>query len=411
MKKWIVPSFILLMALSAIGLLAYIATDRSPIATSAELRSPGVTDSEIVIGTVAALSGPTMFLGTEYLRGAQAYISAINDAGGVYGRKIKLVAYDDQYDPPKTVYYTQKAILEDKAFALLNFVGTPTGKRIVPLINEAKIPLVGIYSGGQIFRNPLQPYIFNIRASYHQEAAALVKDLVERQKLTRIAVLYQYDDFGFDGLTGTEIALTAYGLRPVATAPYPRNTDDVEEAADAIRAAAPEAVILVAVHNPATKFISLAKTPTFNPVFATMSPFVGTEASAKNPDASGEGVIVSQTIPLLRENAALDCPDDYTTLMRRYFPNETPTLNGFEGFINAKILVEGLRQAGQTPTRSSLLSALESIADHPVTQGLKATFSRTDHQALDHVYLTRIKNGIYEPIGEAPPRGICLRTQ
>lgn len=399
----------LLVAMAIIGFFIYV-SNRQSVTIGTASSAPGVTDSEIVIGSVLAQTGPTAFLGTEYLRGEQLYINAINGAGGIHGRKIKLVTYDDQYDPPKTAYYTQKIILEDKAFALLNFVGTPTGKRVLPIINEAKIPLVGLFSGAQLFRNPPQPYIFNIRSSYHQEASAIVDDLVDRQKLTKIAIVYQYDDFGFDGLKGVEIALARHNIRPLITASYERNTTNVEEALNTIKAAQPEAIIMVAVYNPAVKFITLAKTSNYNPVFATMS-FVGPEAFAKGLGKDSEGIIVSQTIPLPHKDAIANCPNDYTTLSRKYFPTIDPSFGALEGFINAKVLVEGLRRSGPILTRASFISGLESLTNYPIATNLTVTFGPNDHQGFDRVYLTQIKDGNYSLIGDAPASNDCIQAQ
>lgn len=407
MKRWLI-AVVLLVTILIVGFFIYSTIYKSS-STNTALPTPGVTSSEIIVGSVSAQTGPTAFLGTEYLRGEQTYINAINDAGGIYGRKIKLATYDDQYDPPQTVYYTQKVILQDKAFALLNFVGTPTGKRILPLINDAKIPLVGLFSGAQLFRDPIQPYIFNIRASYHQEASAIVKDLVERQKLTKIAILYQYDDFGFDGLKGVEIALAQHNLRPVVTASYERNTDKVETALTEIKATEPEAVIVVAVYNPAVKFISLAKTSGFNPVFATMS-FVGPEAFAKGLGKLSEGIMVSQVMPMPHKELIPNCPNDYEALLQKYFPGAEPTFGGLEGFINTKVFIEGIRRAGPTLTRESFIAALESLTNYPIADGLKLTFDG-HRQGFDRVFLTQIKNGEYVSAGSDPILDNCIQAQ
>lgn len=407
MKRWLIVSLGLIAMASFLAVYIYF-LDVQLSSSKKRTSAPGVTESEIVVGSVSALTGPTASLGIEYSRGGQTYINAINDAGGIYGRKIRIVSYDDQYDPPKTVYYTQKAILQDKVFALLNFVGTPTGKKIIPLIHEANIPLVGIFSGAQIFRNPIQPNIFNIRTSYHQEAADIVRDLVVQRGLTKIAVMYQYDDFGFDGLKGVEIALAQYGMRPVKVASYTRNTENIEGALSEIREANPEAIIMVAVYGPAAKFITTAKAAGFNPLFATMS-FVGAEAFSKALGNAGEGVLVGQTVPMPNSNAIRNCPNSYIDLLQKYFPSAEPTFNGLEGFINAKIFVEGLRRAGPVLTRDSFTLALESLADYTVTKDLALTFSNTDHQGFDRVYLTQIKNGIYIPVGDATISDNCVQ--
>jgi ABC-type branched-subunit amino acid transport system substrate-binding protein len=140
---------------------------------------PGVTDTEIRIGSSLALSGHAGYLGTQVLQGALCYVNYVNEEGGVHGRKIKLIAYDDEYDPPRCLANTQKLIIEDKVFALFSYVGTPTSVKIIPLIEEAAIPLVGILSGANELREPFNRHIINIRASYYQETGAAVEHLVK----------------------------------------------------------------------------------------------------------------------------------------------------------------------------------------------------------------------------------------
>jgi branched-chain amino acid transport system substrate-binding protein len=192
-------------------------------------QSQGITDDEILVGSSLALGGHAGYLGTQTLHGALAYIKHVNQQGGVHGRRIKVIAYDDGYDPPRCVANTQRLIIQDKVFSLFCYVGTPTTVKILPLVEEARIPVVGMFTGANALRDPLNRYLINVRASYYQETGAAVKHLVETMKLKKIAVFYQYDAYGFDGLKGTEIALRLYGLVPVATGTYIRGTLDVDE--------------------------------------------------------------------------------------------------------------------------------------------------------------------------------------
>lgn len=134
----------------------------------------GIYTDRIMIGSSLALDGHAGYLGTQMLQGAQSYIRFINEKGGIHGRKIRLIALDDQYDPTLCLYNTQRLILEEGVFALSCYVGTPTTVRIIPLVNEAKIPLVGMFTGANRLRQPVNPYLINIRASYYQETQAAV---------------------------------------------------------------------------------------------------------------------------------------------------------------------------------------------------------------------------------------------
>ncbi len=355
----------------------------------------GVSDSEIRIGASCALSGHAGFLGANYIRGAECYIRHINEKDGIFGRKIRLIVYDDRYDPPQCVYNTQKLINQDKVFALFCYVGTPTTVEILPIVEEAQIPLVGLFTGADALRRPFRKYIFNIRASYYQEIAAMVKHLVEDRGLSRFAVFYQYDAYGLDGLTGAELALKEYGLEPVAHGSYIRGTLDVEDALASIMASHADVVIMVGTYDPSAKFIKMAKNKGFNPIFCNVS-FVGGNELARKAGAAGEGVIITQVVPSPDARALLPEVDKYCHLLKKYYPENQPTFVGLEGFINASVLCKALQSAGRALTREKFIQALEGMQDVSLGIGLGLNFGPEDHQGFDTVYFTQIRHGRLE---------------
>lgn len=358
----------------------------------------GIFSDRIVIGSSSALTGHVSFF-AEYLFGAKAYFEKVNSKGGVLGRKVDLISYDDQYDPEMTVLNTQRLIAEDKVFSLFNYVGTPTTTKALPLINEAKIPLVGIGSGGEIFRNPFQKYVFNVRASYHQEIDAFVSGAVKELGIKKIAVLYQYDAYGLDGLKGAEISLARHGLEPVVSASYQRGTDDVEQALEIIMNSKAEAVIMVSVYSPAAKFIKLAKSQGYAPIFQNLS-FCGSEALMSALGDQGDGVIVTQVVPPPTEKNLLIGVNEYIADLGTYFPERTGTFSGLEGFMDAKIFVEGLNRAGRELTREKFMQALESINSYSLGIASPVSFGTAQHQGMQRVYLTYIKDGKFELFGD-----------
>ncbi len=348
----------------------------------------GVSASEIILGSSSALTGHAGYLGRNYLVGARAYFDEINALGGVYGRMIRVVAYDDQYDPPKCVYNTQKLINEERAFSLFNYVGTPTSVKIIPLVEEAGIPLVGIFSGARPLRDPVRKNIFNVRASYYLETGNAVNHFVEDLGLQRIAVFYQNDAYGYDGLEGARISLQRHGLAPVKEAGYIRGTLEIESALAEIRASEAEAVIMVGTYSPCAKFIIEAKMQGYLPYFHNVS-FVGPDQFLEELGEYGEGVIISQVVPFRSD---LSASRYYEELLGKHYPGETPNFVGFEGFINAIVLVESLKKAGPDLTRKRFKAALEAVNDLDAGIGLKLSFSQSDHEALDHVFFTVIRN-------------------
>jgi ABC-type branched-subunit amino acid transport system substrate-binding protein len=382
----------------AIIFLAVLATGCQPPDDSyaPKTRDPGVAPGEVLLGSSLALKGHASFLGTQTLRGAMSYLNHVNEQGGVHGRSIKVVAYDDSYDPPMCLANTQKLIIDDQVFALFCYVGTPTTVKVLPLIEEARIPLLGMFTGANALREPFSRFLINVRASYYQETGAAVRHLVDDLGLRKIAVFYQYDAYGFDGLTGTELALKRFNLAPVAGGSYNRGTLDVQEGLNKIMSSGAEAVVMIGTYDPCAKFIRLAHEQGFRPLFYLVS-FVGADELARRlENQQGITVVMSQVVPppdRLDPNPLLTGPDGYVTLLRRYYPEDQPNFVGFEGFINARVLVEGLKRAGTDLTREGFIDAIESIHDMGLGPDINIAFSANDHQGLDRVHFTRLENG------------------
>jgi ABC-type branched-subunit amino acid transport system substrate-binding protein len=383
MKRWIYPLLFLIIVACSGG---------APGEQSGSGQSSGYSAQEILLGSSLALTGHASFLGTQTLHGALSYLEAVNEAGGIHGRKIRVIAYDDGYDPPRCLENTQRLIAADRVFALFCYVGTPTSVKIMPLVQEARIPLVGLFTGAQALRNPFQRYIINIRASYHQETGAVVREFVESLGIRKIAVFYQYDDYGFDGLTGTQIALKRYGLEPVAMGHYRRGSLEIEDALSQILGSGAEAVIMIGTYEPCAAFIRSARARHFNPIFYCVS-FVGPEKLVNRLGPLGEGVIITQVVPPPTAILLLPAAEEYTRLLNRFYPEDKPNYVGFEGFLNAKTLMEGLRRVGPVPDREKFIDAIETIQNLSLGIANPVTFGPKDHEGLDKVYFTRIHDG------------------
>ncbi len=386
-------SFVLMVACEA-------AVDQKPLPS----RQPGVTDSEIIVGSSLALGGHAGYLGTQIHHGALALLHQINEQGGIHGRKVRIIAHDDGYDPPRCILNTQRLLTEEEVFCLFNYVGTPTTVKIIPLVEEARVPLVGMFTGANALREPLHRHLINVRASYYQETGAAVRYFVEELGVKRIAVFYQYDAYGFDGLRGTELALKSYGRVPSATGTYIRGTLAVEEGLEKIAASEAEAVVMIGTYEPCARFIRMAQEQGFHPIFYNVS-FVGADELARRLGDAGEGVIVSQVVPppeLSDRLPDLHGVEEYVALLKRYFPADRPNFVGLEGYVNARVLVEGLRRAGRNLDRERFISAIESIRELDIGIANRLSFSPDDHQGLEQVYFTRIENGRFVLIDQLP---------
>lgn len=364
---------------------------------------PGVSSTEITLGSSLALEGHASYLGIQTLRGALSYLRNVNALGGVHGRLIALEAIDDGYDPTRCLANTHQLVSSGNIFALFGFVGTPTTARVLPLIEDARIPLVGAFTGANALREPFNRYVFNIRASYYQETKAAVNLLVSNLKYKRIAVFYQYDAYGFDGLMGTELALREVGLAPVARGSYVRGGVDIDEALQRIVGAQPDAVVLVGTYEPCAEFIKQADALGLDAAFFNLS-FVGAEELARRlPDNIKGDVFVSQVVPppaAPRVHELMGIAEDYARHLREYYPEDVPNAVGLEGYLNARILVEGLRRAGRNLTRESFMDALESMDVFPLGGDASIAFSPKDHQGLDMVYYTVLDDGEFKLIDD-----------
>lgn len=366
-------------------------------------RTPGVSENEILLGSSLPLKGHAGYLGTQTIRGAMSYIRHVNETGGVHGRKIKVITYDDSYDPPMCLANSQKFIIEDDVFALFCYVGTPTTVKILPLVEDAGIPLLGMFTGANALREPFNPNLINIRASYYQETEAMIRHLVRNLGISKIGVFYQYDAYGFDGLIGAELALKSHGLEPIARGSYIRGTLDVEEGLSRLRDSGAEAVVMIGTYDPCAKFVKLATDGSWFPIFYNVS-FVGAKELARRlPNSGDKIVIMSQVVPPSDGPEAeklLGGAMEYVHLLDKYYPEERPNFVGLEGYFNARILVEGLKRAGKSLTRRRFIRAIESISDYALAPGITVSYSASDHQGMEQVYFTRLENGRFVLIND-----------
>jgi len=360
---------------------------------------PGVTSTQVLVGMSTVLTGPASFLGTSFKAGCESYLKTVNETGGVNGRKIKLIVYDDGYEPGRAVPNVTKLIKEDKVFCLLGNVGTPTVMAIKPIITQEQVPLFAPFTGAEPLRHPVVKYILNYRASYSQEVEEFIKGMVDIQGKKKIGVFLQDDAYGRVVLEATKAALTKRGLQPVAAGMYKRNSEDIEEGLNAVMTAKPEAVVMVGTYAACGKFIITGKKNGFNPVYMNVS-FVGPDKLADILGSYGEGEVVTNVVPPFYGESAQGHAgvQDYVASMKKHFPGTNPSFVGLEGYLATKVFVEGIRRAGKNLTRESFITAIEDIKDLDIGAGNKINFSADNHQGSQKVYPTIIKNGKFEII-------------
>jgi len=347
-------------------------------------QQPGVFPDKIVLGQAAVFSGPAAQLGTQMRNGIKSYFDYINEKGGVHGRKLELLSEDDGYDPAKAPGASQK-LIDQKVFALLGYVGTPTGVAHLKVTTAAKVPLVGMFTGAEVLREPMNRYVFHVRASYYDETDKIVEQVVSTGG-KKIAVFYQDDAYGEAGRKGTEIALTKRGMKIQATGTVERNTTKVEKAVEAINATQPDAVVMVSAYTACAEFIRQMKKAGSAATFYNVS-FVGSKALADALGPEGIGVAISQVVPfpwgtgtpVVKEYQALSSKAGFKDY----------NFSAMEGFLVAKVMVEGLRRTGKNLTREAFVDSMEKMQDVDLG-GFFVSYSPKSHTGSKFVDLTII---------------------
>ncbi len=386
-------------------------------------------DDKILIGMSAAFSGPSRELGYELYNGMMAYFDHVNKNGGVNGKKIELIAYDDGYNPLPAINNTLKLIDQDNVFLLIGYVGTPTVTRALPVLKiyeNKEIFLFFPFTGAEPQRRaPYKDYVFNLRPSYIQETEGLVNNFVKIGK-PKIAVFYQADAYGRSGWDGVRKALDNYGLDIVAEATYRRGAEfesSFDEQVDIIKQANPDAVISIGAYEASAGFIRDAREGGLDVPIANVS-FVGSEsmldlllkAGRENSKDYTRNLINSEVVPNYLDTS-IPAVMEYRDLVAEYTHRMPETVDStsahshiaknekdnygfvsFEGFLNAKLLVEVLKRLGSEQNKSEIKRTVENISDYDIGLGEYVSFSADNNQGLSRVYYNTAENGRYVPI-------------
>ena len=352
------------------------------------LAESGITADTITFGQIAAFKGPAAALGNDIRTGIAAAFEEANSAGGVKGRKLALLSEDDGYEPAKSIEAAKKLVRGGKIFAFIGSVGTPTSAAMEPIAAEAQIPFVAPFTGAQFLREPFNPGVVNIRASYFQETETMLEWLTKARNISRIAVLYQDDAFGRDGLTGVLRALGKRGMGLTAEGTFERNTLAIKSALLTIQRARPEAVILIAPYKPCAEFIRLARTLDLKALFLTVS-FVGANALAHELGSAGTGVIVTQVVPL-PEDGSLPIVARYQAALKASTPSAEFGFVSFEGYLAGRVAIAALEKEQGEPDRRKFLDTIFSNSFD--LGGITYIFGHGNNQGTEQVYITIIQS-------------------
>lgn len=345
--------------------------------------------AEIVVGQIAPLSGVLATTGAQMVLGGKIYFDAVNDKGGIHGEKIRVLVADDGYKVDETVRLAKDMLAKKEVVALFGFAGTANITKLLEdkVLEQGGAALVAPYTGGESLRSPFNPWIFHVRAGYGDEAEHMVQQLTTLG-MKRIAVMYQDDGFGKAGLTGVEAAMAKRGLKLVVAAGYERNTDKVEDALKKIKAADPQAIIMVSVNKSTAAFVKQYRESGGGAQLLNISVVDPNELVKLAGLKNAHGLGISQVVPY-PYRPQLPVVREYQTLLKKYAPDAEVNYTSFEQFLGAKVLVEALRRAGPAPTRAKVVKALESLQSYDLG-GITLGYSPTNRIGSRYVEVTVI---------------------
>jgi ABC-type branched-subunit amino acid transport system substrate-binding protein len=323
-------------------------------------------------------------------RGILAAFNEVNRAGGIKGRQLDLISYDDRYEPELAIANTRRLINEDAVFALIGAVGTPTSVAVEPIAREAGVPFIAPFTGAEFLRDPQLTNVVNVRASYFEETEAMVDRLVRDLGISRVAVLYQDDSYGRTGLAGVQQALERRGMSLAGTGAYMRNTTAIKTALLGLRVHDPEAIIVIGAYQPSAAFTRWARKLEMGAVIFNIS-FVGSNALATAAGPAGDGLYITQVVPVPDGN---DIPllAEYRAALTAHDATAQPAFGSLEGYIAGRLTAAVLDRVEGSPTREGFLSKLAETGAFDIG-GFALRYGPGDNRGSDQVFLTVIRDG------------------
>lgn len=343
------------------------------------------SQAQLLIGQTAGFTGPVGAGVKEATDGAKLYIDAVNAKGGVNGQKIELISLDDSFEVKQAAENARKLVEEQNVLALFLTRGTPHTEAMIPLLNKYGVSLIAPSSGAMVLHQPVQKFIFNVRATYQREAEKAIAHL-HSMGITRIGLVYADDSFGADGLTGAQKGLAAAKIQPAVLEKYNRAKPDFAPIAPKLVQANVQAVLMVASGQAVVDGIKAFRLAGSTAQVVTLSNNAS-DGFIKSLGNDARGVIVTQVFPYERSIAYPMVKEAQELAKSKGISSISPAT--LEGFAAAKVLVEALRRAGTKPSREKIQAALESLRNLDIG-GLEIDYSPTDHTGLDFADLSII---------------------
>lgn len=386
MKRPVRPVLVLMALLLSLALAA---------CGGAKSSTPGVTDQEIVLGTWGPMTGPAAAWG-DVQRGIEAYAKYTNEQGGINGRKLKILIEDDQYQPSRTVAAAKKLVEQDKVFALVGVIGTSNLSAVQEYLMQNKVPVIMYSNGASKFQEPsVNPLLFAGLMQYEVEAKILAKYATDQLKIKKLAVFYQNDDFGKDGLKGARAAAQKLGAQIVTEVAYNPADVDVSAYVLKIKEAGAEGVLMWSTVKHGALMIKEGKKIGYTPKWLLSSVVAGTQLPELT-EGSGEGALtVGYAANLTDKNHPV--VKEFLEKRTKYMQGD-PTQSQLTGWSFGRVAAEALKRAGKDLTREKLVKALETFKDFEGTA--KITFTDKDHSGVRQGWVRELKGQNYVDVSK-----------
>ena len=378
----------------------------SASAWGGDYTGPGVTRDEIVIGNTAPYSGPVSALGTT-IKSAAAYFRKVNDEGGVNGRKIRFISYDDGYAPPKTVEQTRRLVESDNVLLVFGSLGTPTSAAVQKYLNEKQTPQLFVMSGASRFHDAAaSPWSMGWPLALRSEGAVLAKHLLGQPQKAKLAVLYQNDDFGRDLLGGLKDALGAQAGMIVAEASYDVTSPTADSQILQLKASGADAIALFTTPKYSAQAVrKVAELQWKASVFITQSSASAGSVLTPADLDNAQGVMSWASYKDPTEAGWKNDPGmkAWLAFMEKYYPEgDRADISNVVGYLLAKTLVATLAQAGDDLSRANVMkqaTALKTQSYDMLLPGVVIDTARTPYFPLTQVQMERFAGSSWERFG------------
>lgn len=343
-------------------------------------------EGAIRIGQSTALTGPLGDLGSAMHQGAKAAFAGINAKGGVHGRSIELTTLDDAYEVPKALANVDKFLADPGNFALFNCMGTPMIEAMLPKVVDSGVPFFAPFTGAQLTRTKNARSVFNIRASYADEAEKLVQHL-STIGIQRIGMVYQNNAFGKEVFTAAQQSMGRLKLPAAVTVTVENNGSDAGAAAAKLAGSDLEAIVIGLAGKPTLEFVKAFRALKRGVTLYALS-VMGTPATVKALGADATGMAISQVVPL-PSNVVMPVVRDFQAAWKASGATAEPSHLALEGYLNARVFAEALQRAGRNPTRAAFIDATWNLKKWDLG-GFEVNASTPDRNASRFVELTLI---------------------